>query len=43
VAKHIAVSNRASGVVVEDYAFLQQGINRLWLFVVNVIKQLRSY
>jgi DNA-binding transcriptional LysR family regulator len=25
---HIAVSNRASGVVVEDYAFLQQGINR---------------
>ncbi|XQW84974.1 LysR family transcriptional regulator [Thalassotalea piscium] len=27
-AKHIAVSNRANGVVVEDYALLQQGINR---------------
>lgn len=26
--RHIAVSNRASGVVVEDYALLQQGINR---------------
>lgn len=28
LAKHIAVSNRASGVVVEDFALLQQGINR---------------
>ena len=27
-AKHIAVSNRANGVVVEDFALLQQGINR---------------
>jgi len=27
-AKHIAVSNRASGVVIEDYALLQQGIDR---------------
>ncbi len=27
-AKHIAVSNRSSGSVVEDYALLQQGINR---------------
>lgn len=28
LARHIAVSNRASGAVVEDYALLQQGINR---------------
>ncbi|AZQ85943.1 LysR family transcriptional regulator [Colwellia sp. Arc7-635] len=28
LAKHIAVSNRASGVVLEDFALLQQGINR---------------
>jgi len=27
-AKHIAVSNRSSGAVVEDYALLHQGINR---------------
>lgn len=27
-AKHIAVSNRASGVVIEDFFLLQQGINR---------------
>ena len=27
-ATHIAVSNRASGVVIEDYALLQLGINR---------------
>jgi DNA-binding transcriptional LysR family regulator len=27
-AKHIVVSNRASGVVVEDFSLLQQGINR---------------
>jgi DNA-binding transcriptional LysR family regulator len=27
-AKHIAVSNRASGSVVEDYGLLQQGVNR---------------
>jgi len=36
-AKHIAVSNRASGSVVEDISLLQQGINR------NVTIRCQSY